>query len=594
MARILASVPTLGTDMFYLVDHDNVQQIRTLITSVPMVLEVETFTNLTPIMYAMLKNKKKIVNIMAGRSPSRFRDSVLLGIYMGDVSAVSTIIRSGVFEKTHETALFYGNYLTPLMYACNCNHYEMDRVLDPVRRAFKLAKSLERCKNNDPINADLYEKMAQHAGQLAIAFLNCCETDDEVSLIFKQTDGLSSDVYADLPCIRLAVDTKQKEFLSDPICLKIIKKHWMGGWNDWSIVSKEIKTYRILYHTLLYPLTSVLYVLSNGDLGSSYDYPVARFVSFVTSYLMFLLCLLVFTQHQEARNLRGPPDTTIKTFLLYYIWSYIGGMCVVLWTDMNRRRWRNLFGAWWRWFDFVQMMTYGLAYWAFHLSEALMEFQDEPYVHRIHWDPRHPTLVFEILFTCAAIMSSWRIFYFLQLQRTLGPLVVTLMLILFSMLRAMKYLYWAWYGYLDPERLEEILGKHGERAGTMFHLSLHSLGELFCATYYVVLVVSLLNVMISMMASSAGTILKRRHLEWNYVRCQVWCEFSEDIRAVPPPICLLQLAVNMPTWFCRRLCGSYGKLSMWQFQAKLKHLRVHSSIETLLHLMLSYPIPLLT
>ncbi|KHJ47874.1 hypothetical protein D918_02033 [Trichuris suis] len=95
MARLLASVPTLGTDMFYLVDQDSVQQIRTLITSVPMVLEVETFTNLTPIMYAMLKNKKKIVNIMAGRSPSRFRDSVLLGIYMGDVSAVSTIIRSG-------------------------------------------------------------------------------------------------------------------------------------------------------------------------------------------------------------------------------------------------------------------------------------------------------------------------------------------------------------------------------------------------------------------------------------------------------------------------------------------------------------------
>ncbi|KHJ47873.1 transporter, cation channel family protein [Trichuris suis] len=501
--------------------------------------------------------------------------------------------------------------------ACSaiCSHAYLlqDGVLDPIRRAFKLAKSLEICKSNDPINADLYEKMAQHAGRLAIALLNCCESDNEVSLIFKQTDGLSCDVYADLPCIRLAVDTKQKEFLSDPICLKIMKKHWMGGWNDWNNVTKGTKAYRILYHTLLYPFTSVLYVLSNGDLGSSYDYPVARFVSFVTSYLMFLLCLLVFTQHQEVRNLRGPPDTTIKTLLLYYIWSYIAGMCVVLWTDMNRRRWRNLFGAWWRWFDFVQMMAYGLAYWAFHLSEALMEFHEEPYVHRVHWDSRHPTLVFEILFTCAAIMSSWRLFYFLQLQRTLGPLVIsvgrcakdvvnflalfvvvafsfalgmcyimehyatgeqnyvsTLILILFSMLRAMKYLYWAWYGYLDPERLEEILGKHNEHNEITMHLSLHSLGELFCATYYIVLVVSLLNVMISMMASSAGTILKRRHLEWNYVRCQVWCEFSEDIRAVPPPICLLQLAVNTPTWFCRRLCGSYRRLSMWNLMKELK------------------------
>uniref|UniRef100_A0A5S6QD70 Transient receptor ion channel domain-containing protein n=1 Tax=Trichuris muris TaxID=70415 RepID=A0A5S6QD70_TRIMR len=646
--------------VFYLIDMNRVQQLRTLTKIVPKILEVETDDDLTPIMYAMLKRKWKIVNVMASidRPPSRFKDTILLGILVGDVSAVSIIIRTGEFEMIHEAALFFRNYLTPLMYACHCNHYGMVRMLcqrrykfpvphlpncackvcveklvygdelfwiltrlgayeamcshayllqsrlsDPFRYAFRLSAGLEICKEFDPINADAYDRMARHAGRLPIALLNSCETDDEVTLIFNQTSGLLPDAYTDLPLLRLAVDTKQKEFLSDPICLKMLKKHWMGGWHDWSDVDVCTKAYRILFHTVLYPITSVVYVLSNGDLAVSYDYPVARFVSFVTSYLLFLICLIVLTQHQEVRNLRGPPDSPVKKLMLYYIWSYMGGMFIVLWTDMHRRQWRGLFDAWWRCFDFIQIIIYGFSYCAHRLSVSFNEVYEEPYLHRVHWDTRHPTLVFEMVFTCAAIMSSWRLFYFLQLHRALGPLVISVgrctkdifnfvalfILVTFcfalslsfimehyasresnhvagfwrqSMALSMKFLYWALYGYLDPERLEQILGKHADNQQGK-HFSLHVLGELLVAAYYIVMVVSLLNAMISMMAGSAGEILDRRHAEWSYVRCQVWCEYFEDIRAVPPPICVLQLVINIPTWFCRRLCGSYKKLSMW-------------------------------
>ncbi|KFD51757.1 hypothetical protein M513_07284 [Trichuris suis] len=295
--------------------------------------------------------------------------------------------------------------------------------------------------------------------------------------------------------------------------------------------------------------------------------------------------------------------------MLAYIWSYMLGMFLVTWTDLLRLGFRRFLYAWWRWYDFVQLLTYLLAFHSFLVSAIVVRNHGEPYLHRIHWDPIHPTLLFEVLFTIAAVLSSWRLFYFLQIIRRFGPLVISigkcvkdilLFWVIFmvvlgsfavglnyllehykynkvirddktieqpfymtSIQSAMRYLYWAWYGYLDPERLEVIVGNCCPQNLETKHVIVQNAAEFLSAVYYMILVISLLNLMISIMATTAGTVLENRDMEWKYVRCQIWWEFFEDCRSLPPPFCLLQFLVHGFVFTLRKLRGDKKQRSAW-------------------------------
>lgn len=68
---------------------------------------------------------------------------------------------------------------------------------------------------------------------------------------------------------------------------------------------------------------------------------------------------------------------------------------------------------------------YILNFHAFCIAWVRVLEEDLPKAHRSHWDPKEPTLIFEIFFAAASIMSTWRMFYFMQLSRTIGPTVVS-------------------------------------------------------------------------------------------------------------------------------------------------------------------------
>ncbi|XP_003378782.1 conserved hypothetical protein, partial [Trichinella spiralis] len=105
----------------------------------------------------------------------------------------------------------------------------------------------------------------------------------------------------------------------------------------------------------------------------------------------------------------------------------------------------------------------------------------------------------------------------------------------FSIESAIRYLYWAWYGYLDPERLEVVVGQFGpDKEETKHHL-VQSAAELLSALYYIILVVSLLNLMISIMSNTAAAVLENSEKEWAYVLSQIWMEFFDECRMIPPP-----------------------------------------------------------
>ncbi|KRY08755.1 Short transient receptor potential channel 5 [Trichinella patagoniensis] len=417
--------------------------------------------------------------------------------------------------------------------------------------------------------------------------------------MLKESQGAPVGSLTAFPRVSVAIDTDQKDFLSDPRCLTVLKKKFKGEWADWNGISNSEKVARILVHTVGYPITSLVNVLTNGKVFKSYSTPVARFISFATSYVIFLMCLVVFTQYKERRDLRGAPDNLFKTIIICYVWIFLFSWFTISWTDVIQLGFRRFLYSWWRWYDLIMMSMYLLAFNAFMNSWLEVKHHGQPYAHRVHWDPYHPTLLFEVLFTFASVMSSWRLFYFFQIFRMYGPVVISIgrcvkdILIFMSMFvviigsfalglnyliehykgnvvlrdgklyeqptymtsieSAIRYLYWAWYGYLDPERLEVVVGQFGPDKEETKHYLVQCAAELLSALYYIILV-------------------ENSEKEWAYVLSQIWMEFFDDCRMIPPPFSLLQLLIHGIVYIFRRLFQRKKykdvRLSAWNMNYK--------------------------
>ncbi|CDW56434.1 Transient-receptor-potential-like protein [Trichuris trichiura] len=559
-------------DPFLLMDEGRIDELLEMLTKEPYRIEAESHYYVTPIMHALVTRKVDVFNWLIGKSVYRFRDAVLTAVLIGDTFNVELLLKIRAFDDDDEPPKSFPVCMTPLMLAAHCDNYEMIKLLlklghkldlphrpdckckacrtendehvvavnrrrlysyraisshayllqdciqDPVIDCFLIARDLEKCQQHDEAYAEKYGEMAKHVKEVPLAFLNSCCNESEATLMLSQLEGSRlSDVTA-LPRVSVAMDTRQKEFITSRHCMEILKKQWMGGWNDWDRASWITKQFRLLSHTIFYPLTCMLYLLTNGKAAKSYNYPVAR-----------------------------------KHFSRVFV-SRFPTICYR--------------------YDFLQLITYLLAFHSFLVSAIVVHNHGEPYLHRMHWDPLHPTLLFEVLFTIAAVLSSWRLFYFLQIIRRFGPLVISIgkcvkdillfwvifVVVLgsfavglnyliehykynivvrdgktieqqFYMTRqvdmlnktqtiryyycfdnlfiqsAMRYLYWAWYGYLDPERLEVIVGNSCPESLETKHVIIQNAAEFLSAVYYMILVISLLNLMISLMATTAGTVL---------------------------------------------------------------------------------------
>ncbi|KRX52777.1 Transient-receptor-potential-like protein [Trichinella sp. T9] len=475
--------------------------------------------------YAILRKKWKPILKWLPKIEYRLKETILIAVLGSEVKVVAALLRDRRYDGNSELPVLFPDHLTPIMVAaqmgnykmiklfvemgytvpiphragCICNECEMEKNhkddvsitllrLDSYKALCNPATSFQILLLNHSCfvakwtNAwiDTYNKLKENLRRLPTALILCCQTEEEAAVMLKESQGAPVGSLTAFPRVSVAIDTDQKDFLSDPRCLTVLKKKFKGEWADWNGISNSEKVARIVVHTVGYPITSLVNVLTNGKVFKSYSTPVARY-------------------------------------------------------------------------DLIMMSMYLLAFNAFMNSWLEVKHHGQPYAHRVHWDPYHPTLLFEVLFTFASVMSSWRLFYFFQIFRMYGPVVISIgrcvkdILIFMSMFvviigsfalglnyliehykgnvvlrdgklyeqptfmtsieSAIRYLYWAWYGYLDPERLEVVVGQFGPDKEETKHYLVQSAAELLSALYYIILVVSLLNLMISIMSNTAAAVL---------------------------------------------------------------------------------------
>ncbi|KRY30772.1 Short transient receptor potential channel 5 [Trichinella spiralis] len=585
-------------DVFNLIDCGKEDELANCVNKNPSVLDSENVNRFTVAQYAILRKKWKPILKWLPKIEYRLKETILIAVLGSEVKVVAALLKDRRYDANSELPVLFPNHLTPIMVAaqmgnykmiklfvemgytvpiphragCICNECEMEKnhkddvsitllrldsykalcnpayllqdiFPDPIIESFMLCREMDKCM--DSINADTYNKLKENLRRLPTALILCCQTEEEAAVLLKESQGAPVGSLTAFPRVSVAIDTDQKDFLSDPRCLTVLKKKFKGEWADWNGISNSEKVARIVVHTVGYPITSLVNVLTNGKVFKSYSTPVARY-------------------------------------------------------------------------DLILMSMYLLAFNAFMNSWLEVKHHGQRYAHRVHWDPYHPTLLFEVLFTFASVMASWRLFYFFQVFRMYGPVVISIgrcvkdILIFMSMFvviigsfalglnyliehykgnvvlrdgklyeqptfmtsieSAIRYLYWAWYGYLDPERLEVVVGQFGpDKEETKHHL-VQSAAELLSALYYIILVVSLLNLMISIMSNTAAAVLENSEKEWAYVLSQIWMEFFDECRMIPPPFSLLQLLIHGIVYIFRRLFQRKKykdvRLSAWNMNYK--------------------------
>ncbi|KRY46752.1 Short transient receptor potential channel 5 [Trichinella britovi] len=637
-------------DVFDLIDCGKEDELANRVNKNPAVLDSENVNRFTVAQYAILRKKWKPILKWLPKIEYRLKETILIAVLGSEVKVVAALLRDRRYDGNSELPVLFPDHLTPIMVAaqmgnykmiklfvemgytvpiphragCICNECEMEKNhkddvsitllrLDSYKALCNPATSFQILSLNHSCfvvkwtNAwiDTYNKLKENLRRLPTALILCCQTEEEAAVMLKESQGAPVGSLTAFPRVSVAIDTDQKDFLSDPRCLTVLKKKFKGEWADWNGISNSEKVARIVVHTVGYPITSLVNVLTNGKVFKSYSTPVARFISFATSYVIFLMCLVVFTQYKEKRDLRGAPDNLFKIIIICYVWIFLFSWFTIAWTDVIQLGFRRFLYSWW-------------PFNAFMNSWLEVKHHGQPYAHRVHWDPYHPTLLFEVLFTFASVMSSWRLFYFFQIFRMYGPVVISIgrcvkdILIFMSMFvviigsfalglnyliehykgnvvlrdgklyeqptfmtsieSAIRYLYWAWYGYLDPERLEVVVGQFGPDKEETKHYLVQSAAELLSALYYIILVVSLLNLMISIMSNTAAAVLENSEKEWAYVLSQIWMEFFDDCRMIPPPFSLLQLLIHGIVYIFRRLFQRKKykdvRLSAWNMNYK--------------------------
>ncbi|XP_070548263.1 short transient receptor potential channel 4-like [Ptychodera flava] len=193
---------------------------------------------------------------------------------------------------------------------------------------------------------------------------------------------------------------------------------------------------------------------------------------------------------------------------------------------------------------------------------------------REFWNQWDPTLVSELLFSLASVLSVLRLMQMVVISEFVGPMQISLTKMVYDILRflfifalvwlafslGMTQIYWS---YSAGEQLvciqqgkdncsDKAFGSIQQSMATLFwslfglselsnlkvdgdHKSTEEFGMVLYAFYYVIAVVVLLNLIIAVMSNTYTRIEENADTEWKFSRTEMWIGFFKKGSVLPPP-----------------------------------------------------------
>lgn len=441
---------------------------------------------------------------------------------------------------------------------------------DPFLTAFQLSWELKELSTVENEFKSEYEELSRVCKQFAKDLLDQTRSSKELEIILNYRDDVNpllDENTSDLARLKLAIKYSQKEFVAQPNCQQLLASRWYDEFPGWRRRHWAVKLATCVFVGLLFPLLSVLYLVSpRSRYGLFIRKPFIKFICHTASYLTFLLLLFLASQHiaSPKPNFQGPPPTIVEWMILPWVLGFI-------WTEI-KQMWdsgiEDYLDDWWNLMDFIMNSLY-IATISLKIVAYVKYSGQKP---RCHWEMWHPTLVAEALFAIANIFSSLRLICLFTANSHLGPLQISLgrmlldilkflfiyCLVLLAFANGLNQLYF----YYETEN-KECKGIRCEKQNNAFSTLFETLQSLFWSifglislhvtnvgphheftefvgstmfgAYNIISLVVLLNMLIAMMNNSYQHIADHADIEWKFARTKLWMSYFEEGGTLPSP-----------------------------------------------------------
>ncbi|XP_073988851.1 short transient receptor potential channel 4-like isoform X3 [Rhodnius prolixus] len=495
------------------------------------------------------------------------------------------------------------------IYKALCNPaYICNTTDDPILAAFKLSKELKIAGAVDSLFRKEYYELSEQTRIFTADLMNECRSSEEVDLILSEVPSSKISASYTFPRLILAMDYKQKEFVSSSNVQQVLEMTWVGNWYAWKGFRKCIKALYVIPRLLMLPfILVVLIVIPQSNLAKFYALPINKLLSSVASYGVFLLLIYIQSNVDKAHQTKESQPTGVEIFIVIYVVSYTWNSIRSIYFQGLRRFFK--FG--WN----IYQVTMELLFFATFISwlTATMQAIDAgtTTLERKFWKSWDPELIAEGLFVAASIMAYLRVMMILQINYELGPLQVaigkmttdfakysvlmTVILISFtaalckfysyytgmvqkdpetgteskqedsftSTLETFKTLFWGAFQMYGPEVADVVIENLPDESGKLTVINEHhfteAVGYITFSVYTVLMVIVVLNMLIATLSNTFQRIVDNVDSEWVFGKTEVYLQYI-NYPVLPPPFNLI------PTTYGIKNCFSKSKKTYEELQ----------------------------
>ncbi|XP_038218984.1 transient-receptor-potential-like protein isoform X2 [Zerene cesonia] len=394
--------------------------------------------DLTPLVLAAHKNNYEIIKLLLDR-----------GATLPDPHDIRCGCDECIIESTedplrHSLARLnaYRALASPSLIALSSN--------DPVLTAFELSWELRTLAFAEQECKAEYLELRRQVQRFAVDLLDQSRSSQELAIMLNydpEEPPFEEGEPMKLARLELAVNFKQKKFVAHPKIQQLLASIWYEGVPGFRRKSNIQKMMIIMRVALLFPYYCCLYMIApNCATGKLMRKPFMKFLIHASSYLFFLLLLILVSQRaevqavqlfgpdwmvkqlqEELKKQRGNGPTVLEIIVLIYVVGFIWEETQEMYTEGFRSYLRNM----WNFIDFTRNSLYfavAILRFAAYLQQS-SEIQKDPrvrFIPREHWDDFDPQLIAEGLFAAANIFSALKLIHLFSINPHLGPLQISL------------------------------------------------------------------------------------------------------------------------------------------------------------------------
>lgn len=387
------------------------------------------------------------------------------------------------------------------------------------------------------------------------------------------------------PRLQMAMDSEMRQFTCSTNSQTAIKSVFRADWLNFGNKPKR-DVWRLLRASIFMPILVLIHAVFPNR-GTTMAVPLARYIAHVTMYLLFLTAAIL------RPALSFYPDQSVFGYeisvrlLEMFMYIYIIGLFLEKGLLFYRVGSDVFFSFWWRWFDAFLIFSFLISFVFFLGVNSNREVFDTSSIDRMHWPSGEFALLHEIFLSISCVLAISKCFYYIQMIKGVGGSVIsigkcvgktyTYLLIMLAIIisfsvglnilvspylnrkaikkdnspdkittdqyasigTSSKNLFWSIFGYLGPSTYITVVGNTGSEMDPVSHNLNSATLEILGALYHGIIIITVLNLMTSLLVKKADEVLDNEEMEFKYTRAAMYTEFVSWEMAAPPPFNLI-------------------------------------------------------